>query len=47
MLIWWGEGGPAWFDVYNTAIYGTGKVDINVIVKIVTADKKLKHLLQG
>jgi len=41
------QGGPAWFDVYNTAIYGTGKVDINVIVKIVTADKKLKHLLQG
>ena len=39
--------GPDWFNVFDSNIYGSGKIDINIIVRIVSADKKLRHLVQG
>jgi hypothetical protein len=42
-----GIQGPDWYDVFNQNIYGTGKMDINVIVRIINADKKLKQIIQG
>ena len=38
--------GPDWYDVFNQNIYGTGNMDINVIVRIIHADKKLKQIMQ-
>eukprot|EP00088_Acartia_fossae_P052586 TRINITY_DN5945_c0_g1_i2.p1 TRINITY_DN5945_c0_g1~~TRINITY_DN5945_c0_g1_i2.p1 ORF type:complete len:1186 (-),score=351.14 TRINITY_DN5945_c0_g1_i2:275-3715(-) len=41
-----GIQGPDWYDVFNQNIYA-GKLDMNVIVRIINADKKLKQILQG
>lgn len=38
--------GPDWYDVFNQNIYGTGNMDINVIVRIIHADNKLKQIMQ-
>ena len=38
---------PAWYDVYNHNIYGSGKTDVNCIAEIVRADMKLRAVLQG
>ena len=35
------------YDVYNHAIYGSGKHDVNCVLNIVRADIKLKHVLVG
>ena len=35
------------YDVYNSNIYGSGKIDINCIANIVRNDMRLKSVLQG
>ena len=42
-----GQLPPDWYDVYNSNIYGSGKIDINCIANIVRNDLRLKSVLQG
>jgi len=42
-----GAQAPDWYDVYNTNIYENAKVDIKIVVRIVTADEKLRCLVRG